>query len=246
MTAPETLYEVIEATWPPASTQPCGPFTLRNGADGGKRVSAATARTPARAQERAAVQNAQDAMRAMDQAPLFMIRQGDEALDKVLADAGYTIIDPVNIYAGPTSLLTATRPPRTSTFNLWPPLQIQRDIWAAGGIGPARIDIMERSVCPKTALFGRDDNRPAGTGYAAIHQGIAMVHAVEVLPRHRRRGLGRYMMHAAALWAETHGAATLAVTCTHANTAANALYPALGMTLAARYHYRHLTQEHAT
>ncbi|MBZ8118861.1 GNAT family N-acetyltransferase [Roseovarius sp. LXJ103] len=240
---PETLYAVVEATWPPASTHVCGPFTLRQGAGGGKRVSAATARAAAGAQKRMA---AEDAMRAMGQAPLFMIRAGEDALDASLAEAGYAVIDPVKIYIVPTGALTSPAPPRTATFHIWPPLEIQREIWASGGIDAARLDVMSRSTCAKTAILGRDGDRPAGTGYVALHEGIAMVHAIEVLPQNRRRSLGRYMMQEAALWAKAQGAGTLAVICTEANTAANALYAELGMTLAARYHYRHLPQEPVT
>ena len=43
---PQTLAEVMEATWPPAKRQPCGPFLLREGEGGGKRVSAATVEAP--------------------------------------------------------------------------------------------------------------------------------------------------------------------------------------------------------
>ena len=39
------LYEVLDATWPAASMARVGPWTIREGAGGGKRVSAATAET---------------------------------------------------------------------------------------------------------------------------------------------------------------------------------------------------------
>ena len=65
-----------------------------------------------------------------------------------------------------------------------------------------------------------------------------MVHALEVLSRHRREGLGRNMMRQAALWAEGHDATHMSVICTQANTAANALYVSMGFTLAGQYHYR--------
>jgi N-acetylglutamate synthase len=37
---------VLEATWPPAARHRAGPWVLRDGAGGGKRVSAATAEGP--------------------------------------------------------------------------------------------------------------------------------------------------------------------------------------------------------
>ena len=40
--SPAVLAEVMEATWPAESRAALGPFTLRQGAGGGQRVSAAT------------------------------------------------------------------------------------------------------------------------------------------------------------------------------------------------------------
>lgn len=231
----DQLFDVIENTWPAHAMRDLGPWIIRDGRGGGKRVSAATARTPVGAEE---LPRAEAAMRALGQRPLFLLRAKDTALDALLANAGYGVIDPVNIYACPISRLTQTRPPRTASYNLWEPMAIQLDIWTQGGIGPARIEVMERAVCPKTALFGRNENRPAATGYAALHAATAMVHALEVLPSHRRRGVGRHLMTEAALWAAEHGAAHMSVICTAANTGANALYTSLGMTLVGHYHYR--------
>ena len=113
-----------------------------------------------------------------------------------------------------------------------------REIWAEGGIGPARVAVMERVTGPKTGLLGRLKDQPAAAGFVALHEGIAMVHALEVRPRHRRAGMGRLMMVQAALWAEAQGARHLAVLCTRDNAGANALYAAMGFSCAGTYHYR--------
>ena len=236
----KTLYTAIDATWPAHTCTDTGAWIIRKGQGGGKRVSAATAMSAKSVDE---IPGAERAMRALGQSPLFMIQQGQDVLDQTLAAMGYEVLDLSNIYACPIGRLTQTLPPRTATFHLWEPMAIQLDIWAAGGIGPARIDVMKRAKGPKTALFGRDDNRPAATGFVAIHDGIAMVHALEVLPRHRRRGLARHMMTQAALWASANGATHMSVICTDANRGANALYSSLGMTLMGQYHYRHLRKD---
>ena len=234
-----TLYSVMEHTWPAVSLHKAGAWTLRNGGGGGKRVSAATA-APGMTTD--AIPKAEQAMRTAGQTPLFMLREGEDDLDQALDARGYEIIDPVNIYLSEVRGLTGIAPPRTATFNIWPPLAIQQDIWAQGGIGPARIAVMERAKGPKTALFGREDNRPAATGFAAMHQRIAMVHALEVLPRHRRKGMGRHLMAEAGHWAAAQNATHISVICTQANTAACALYSSLGMALAGQYHYRILRE----
>ena len=199
----ETLYDVVERTWPPAKSWTSGPFTLRDGAGGGKRVSAATANGPVTAED---LPQAEDAMRDMGQTPLFMIRQGEDALDALLADHGYAVIDPVNVYVSPAAPLMAQDIPRVTTFVVWEPLEIMRDLWADGGIGPQRIAVMERVTGPKTGVLGRRTDQPAATAFVAIHNGIAMVHALEVAQRHRRGGMGRFVMNQAARWAAINGA----------------------------------------
>lgn len=229
------LYAVTEATWPPAATETLGPVTIRGGAGGGKRVSAATVAGTAAPVD---LDRAEAAMRALGQAPLFQIREGDGVLDAMLDVRGYRVVDPVNLYLSPVEAFTGERLPRVTTFTVWEPLEIMRDIWAEGGIGPARVAVMARVEGPKTGLFGRLKDQPAAAGFVAVHDGIAMIHALEVRPRHRRAGLGRLMMLQAAHWAAGQGARHLAVICTQANDAANGLYSAMGFSCAGTYHYR--------
>lgn len=229
------LYDVIEATWPAASQRQEGPWTLRGGRGGGKRVSAATARDAVSENDLGMAENA---MRAAGQRPLFMIREGDDALDDMLEQAGYAVVDPVNMYVAALADIDLATPAATASFHIWEPLAIQREIWVSGGIGPERVDVMMRVAGPKTALLGREAGRAAATGFAALHGGTAMVHALEVLPEFRRRGAGRTLMAEAATWSRGQGANDLAVICTAGNVAANALYRGMGMAMAGRYHYR--------
>ncbi|WP_372805645.1 GNAT family N-acetyltransferase [Loktanella salsilacus] len=231
---------VIDATWPAAAVRQVGPWTLRSGAGGGNRVSAATANGSVRAQD---ISVAADAMRAAGQEALFMVRPGEDALDALLAEAGYIKRDETLIRACPTAALTADPVPPVTAFTVWPPLAAQRDIWAGGGVGPARLAIMDRVQGPKTTIFGRIDDRPAGTLFVAIHDGIAMLHALEITQDHRRKGLARHLTRAAARWAQRQGAAEFALLVTAANGGANALYAGLGLGEAGRYHYRAAPQE---
>ena len=232
---PNTLYDVIAATWPAAQLHRAGPWIIRDGQGGGKRVSAATAEGPV---QPADIQQAQRAMLDLGQRPLFLLRDGEADVDALLADVGYMTIDRTNLYQSPIADIATQQPPRTSMFCIWEPLQIQYDIWAAGGITAPRLAIMQRTNATKTSLFGRWNNRPAATGFVAIHAGIAMVHAVEVLAQQRGQKVASWLMRAAAFWAKEHGATRLAVLCTEANTAANGLYSSLGMTFSGQYHYR--------
>ena len=230
----QQLYAVTEETWPPARRFRHGPWVLRDGAGGGKRVSAATAEEPVTPED---IPTAEGAMVKMGQAPLFMIREGEAALDALLAEAGYEVIDPVTLYTLPIDRLTDLPIPRVTAFEIWEPLAIMREIWAVGGIGPARLDVMARAET-KTAIFSRWDEKPAGVAFAGVHDGVCMVHAVEVPPHQRRKGVAGWIMRRAAFWGAAQGASHMSVLCVEENTAANALYQGLGFSKAGRYHYR--------
>jgi ribosomal protein S18 acetylase RimI-like enzyme len=241
VTEAERIIAVVEATWPPAARQEVGPWTIRDGKGGGKRVSAATARDPVTADD---LPQAEAAMRALGQPPLFMIRQGEDALDALLAARGYAVVDPVDGFVAPISALDLPMPPRLSAIPAWPPLAIQRELWAEAHIGPARIAVMERAPFPKTTLLARLDDRAAGTAFVGIHDGMAMIHALEVHPRFRRRGLGRHMMAGAVHWARAAGARDFGLVVTSANAGAQALYASIGLRRVGHYHYR-MKQEDA-
>ncbi|WP_164660436.1 GNAT family N-acetyltransferase [Tropicibacter sp. Alg240-R139] len=230
-------FDVIDGTWPAAARHSVGPFTLREGQGGGSRVSAATADCPVTEIE---IETVEAAMRDLGQKQIFMIRPGDEALDAQLDARGYRVVDAVTIYSCPAKQLTDIAIPRVTVFTIWEPLAIMREIWAAGDIGPARLAVMERATGPKTGILLRHNEKPGGAAYAAIHDGIAMVHAVEIVPFQRKQGLGKWTMRGVAFWALDNGAETLSVMCTVENEGANALYRSLGMQPVSKYHYRHL------
>lgn len=228
------LFASMEETWPPAATRRVGPALLRSGHGGGNRVSAATmegACTPDQ------ITAAETAMRAMGQTPLWMIPPWQMTFDKVLDTRGYRIHEPVWLYLAPIDRL-AHEPPRVSAFATWPPLAISRDLWADGGIGPARLAVMDRACFPKTAVLGRANDRAAGVAFVAIADHIAWLHALHVPDWMRRNGVARNIMHRAAVWARAEGARWLGLAVTRQNTAGNGLYASLGMEIVEQYHYR--------
>lgn len=232
---PIDLQAVAELTWPPATTHRAGPWTIREGRGGGQRVSAASA---AADWTEADIPMAEAAMRALGQSPLFVLQPHEAALDAALAARGYALHDPVVAYAAPTDRLAATEPPFLSTFPHWPPLSVARQIWAEGGIGPARIAVMDRVDGPKTCILGRTGDRAAGAAFVAVHGNVAMLHALETVPDQRRKGCGHNILRAAGRWALDHGALTLALLVTERNVAARALYASLQMQVVGQYHYR--------
>jgi GNAT superfamily N-acetyltransferase len=232
------LAPVIAATWPPAATVMAGPFCVPDGAGGGQRVSAARLSDPAAGDAtEAQIDAARGALADLGQAPLFMVLDHQSALDARLAARGWRRRDATLALVADAAALAAPPPPVTC-FAPWPPLAIQAEIWAAGGIGDARRAVMDRAAPPKTTLFGRIADRPAGTAFAAIHGDTAMIHALEVLPRFRRKGLAAIMVRTAADWAAAQGAARIATLVTAGNGAARGLYASLGFDAVGQYHYR--------
>ena len=229
------LFAVTDATWPAAAIHPAGAFRVREGRGGGQRVSAATADCPWSASD---IGKAEAMHQALGQPLLFMIRHGDERLDAALAQRGYVVKDPVNLYDADIAILLGVDAPPLSAFAIWPPLAIMHDLWAEGGIDPGRIAVMERATVPKTAILGRINDRASGVAYIAIHDGTAMLHALHVVPEQRRHGSAAHIVHRAAEWAKGHGANRFAVLVTRANAPANALYASLGMEVVGQYHYR--------
>jgi ribosomal protein S18 acetylase RimI-like enzyme len=226
---PEALAKLMRATWPPAHEWVKGSVTFRDGAGGGKRVSAATIDGPFTEADLAALFEMPE--------PLVLIQPKDQSVDSVLKAYGWDKVDPVVAYAAPVAALAAELP-ALAAFPHWPPLAVAASIWEEGGIGPARLAVMNRVGVAKTALLARHGDRPAGVAFAAVAGTEAMVHALEVRPAFRRLGVGVTLMRAAANWAADQGAERLTVVVTERNDAARALYARLGMQVVGQYHYR--------
>ena len=218
------LRAALAATWPPAEIRRAGPWILRRGAGGGNRASAAS--LDAAADADADPGEAEAAMRAWGQPPLFRIGPDEAALDARLAARGYVERDPTLILAAPAAAV-AVPPGEAAVFGSGP-LACMAEIWAAGGIGPARLAVMARVPEPRCYLLGRLDDRPAGAAFLALAGPFAVLHALEVAPFARRHGLGARMTAAAAHWARAQGAETFALAVTRANAPARALYAAAG------------------
>jgi ribosomal protein S18 acetylase RimI-like enzyme len=229
----DRLMAAVDATWPPAEFRQIGPWLLRRGDGGGQRVSAAST-----TDQRAALASAEAGMRAWDQPPLFRITPDQTELDRRLAEAGYAVKDPVTLYAAPVAGLTDGSDETVKVFRVSAPLAIVDEIWLSGGIGPGRRAVMALPTGPRITLLARADDRPVGVAFVAVDSDIAMIHAIEVAPVHRRKGGGAILMRGAASFAAGHGAALLALAVTEANAPARALYEKLGMVRAGHYHYR--------
>ena len=227
----------MDLTWPAAEMREEAGWRLRRGADGGQRVSAATRLDPG-----ADVAAAEAAMWAWGQRPLFQLLPSQGDLDADLAARDYEVVDPVFLYAAPTERLLVEGSEVSRILRGDRRIALVEEIWREGGIGPGRFAVMDRAKGPKSFVLARIGDRPAGVAFVAVADTpggrIGLVHAIEVMPRQRRKGAGRMLMAGAARFAHEAGATVFGLAVTEANAGANALYGALGMEVAARYHYR--------
>ncbi|MEM7490605.1 MAG: GNAT family N-acetyltransferase [Pseudomonadota bacterium] len=222
---------VVDACWPAERIWTDGPWTHRATPGAGGRVNAISGDAPDQ------VDRAEAEARRTGRRPSFVVWPGQDALDAELAARGYGIEDAVHLYAVDVAPLTPAPLPYATAFAIWPPLQIMRDIWEAGGIGAARQAVMARAARP-AALLARADDRAAGVGFVAAHGNVALLSAVEVLKDHRRKGASRNILRAAAHWAKAEGCDRIALVTTRDNLAANAAYASNGMDIVGGYHYR--------
>ncbi len=228
------LAQAFEDTWPAAEYTDAGGFRVGRGLGAGGRVSSARA---VGRWTKADIPAVEAIHRRWQQQPMFRVPDTDDGLAGALQDAVYRRETPTAIMQAPVTALTGQPIPYLTTFAIWPPLAIQRDIWNAGSINPARQAVMDRVAVPKTAILGRIDDRAAGVAFAAVAGDVVMVHAVEVLPAFRRRGLAGWLMRQAAVWGQEQGATRVGLAVSRANTGARATYDRLGFAEVAGYAY---------
>ena len=123
-------------------------------------------------------------------------------------------------------------------FSIWPPLQIQRELWGSNGIGEQRQAVMNRVIQSKTSILGRWKDNPVASAFVAKSGDVAFLHALVVDKNFRQQGVGKAIVQHAGQWAYSHNCKKLMVVTTEANTAANNLYTSLEFQLVNKYHYR--------
>lgn len=94
-----------------------------------------------------------------------------------------------------------------------------------------------RGDLPRAALLARIEDRAAGAAFVATDGPVAMIHAIEVLPAFRRRGLASWLLRRAAVWGQQNGASRLGLAVSRANRDARALYDRMGFKEAGGYRY---------
>lgn len=228
------LAAAFRTTWPAAEYAYVGGFRVGRGAGGGGRVSAARAEGEWCAHD---IPRAADLQRRWGEAPLFAVADDDPTLATTLEGGGWSLHTATVVLQTSVATLTDLPVPPVTAFAVWPPLAIQRDLWAEQGIDAARQAIIDRAAIPKAALLGRITDRAAGVGFVAVHRSVAMIHALAVLPEFRRHGVARWLVRRAAIFAQQKGAERIALAVQRDNAAALAMYSGLGFSEVSGYRY---------
>jgi GNAT superfamily N-acetyltransferase len=181
-----------------------------------------------------------------------VVQVSDPRTDRALAELGWTSDVEVDVMTGPvhaqpqerTGVTEPTEP--TTARVLDEPDQAWLDTWwtVDGRGGPAELAVARRMLARIAAPAGYacvvQDGQPVAVGRGVVQEGWLGVFSMGVLPVHRRRGLGRQVLHALGTWAAAHGAEAAYLQVFRGNHAARALYASAGFALAHRYHYRSL------
>ncbi len=149
----QELFDTLDATWPAKQFINHAGWMIREGAGGGQRVSATTLEAPLKNVDIAV---AERKMQDLRQKELFMVRGSDTGLDAILKSADYGIVDPVVVLVSPVNDLLKHKHTVHPTTQSGTPNTDAQVIWAAGGIGPSRLAIMERATTPKAIIQSRD------------------------------------------------------------------------------------------
>ena len=100
------------------------------------------------------------------------------------------------------------------------------------------VGAIRRIDAPSISVFERIDDLRVGSGRAVHVDGYVGLYDIQVLPGHRRAGLGRRITRRLMAWAGREGAHTVFLQVAAVNLPARELYGSLGFEEHYRYRYR--------
>lgn len=226
------------AAYPPARQEQVGDWLVSLSGGGSRRSNSASAVRPGATLDDATLRALGGAFAAAGQPMILRLTDLHDGVDGLLDAAGFAAPE------GATRTLVcpagAAQPPlcRPGVEVVLhdapdPPWLATRRRLAPTVEDPATV--AARITVP--TCYARSDG--VATGYAAVHDGIAVIEAIGTDPAHRRQGHARAIVAALVVWAARAGAAHIALQVEATNAAARALYASAGfVTDAYGYRYR--------
>jgi len=170
-----------------------------------------------------------------------------ELLDAALAQRGWTAYNPTQVRTADVEVMLRRLPARPDLETViepepsaaWLGLYHYR---GQAGLPPVAHSVLTGSGRPGFAVLrdrvGGRGGQAVAVARGSVDAGWVGVTAVEVAPDRRRQGLGTAVMRAMLAWAAEHAATSAYLQVAEENTAALALYDALGFARHHGYHYR--------
>ena len=233
-----SLLATLDRTWSAAERVPLGDWAVRRSAGAGRRVGSLWTQGDPGLSPAQAVDRAREIVAGWGEPLVVQVCEGDPSLDALLDGRGFSREAPTRLMAADAAAVAAHGVGGRMVVHVRVPLVVLEELWDADHVDAARRAVMDRTAPPKERLLLREDDRPAAAGFVAADGDLAMLHALVVAPRFRRRGVGRAVTAAAARWALKQGAGTIALAVEAGNLAAIALYRSMGFRDCGGYHYR--------
>ena len=227
--------KMLEDTWPPKKVIRLDDWTIRISEGAGKRASAISLEG---IWEETSFKRLKNLLKKLGKSEIFMVYQSDSLFEKELNERNYKVFDKSCVFEIAVAELIKTEAPPVTMFSIWPPLQIQKELWITNGISRQRQAVMDRARKPKISILGRWNDNSIASAFVAKSGDVAFLHALVVDKNFRRQGVARALMRHAGQWATKHNCARLMVVTTETNSAANSLYTSLEFQLVNKYHYR--------
>ncbi len=227
------LERVAADAWPALDEEVVGGWRLRASAGVTRRANSALPLSDA-----LPVEAVVDFYRARGLPPVVQV--SDPRTDAALAALGWSADVEVDVLTGPVPAGDTAAAVLDEPDGPW------LDTWwqVDGRGGPAELDVARRMLARIHAPAGYvcvvQDGTAVAVGRGVVQEGWLGVFSMGVLPGHRRRGLGRAVLHALGRWGAAHGAESAYLQVFRGNDTARALYAGEGFAPAHRYHYRSL------
>ena len=230
--------ELVNGAWPALDTEPIGGWEARYANGVTKRANSVLC-TGDPGEITTAIETAERFYADRGLPAVFQVSPAarPDALDELLADRGYTVVDPTLIMIRELDRpygdhrVTVDDGPSPEWLDLW---------WSVDGRYGSQLPTAARILTGVAASYAliEEDGVVIATG-RGVPQGECLgIYCMAVAPAARRRGLGREVLRALLDQGRDRGCARSYLAVVESNAGARALYEQEGFRVVGGYHYR--------
>lgn len=226
---PDLCWRVERAcaeAWPPVQRDEIAGWAVRRSGGGTRRINSASALTASAGLDAAVLATVERAYAAVGAPAIWRLTDLHADVAQILDEAGYA---PAEGSVRTLHRAAGGAMPRDPRVTLAPRpdaawLRARRDLSIACGAAPdAHTAPAGRVAVPACFAALAPDGDVGSVGFAALHDGIAVIEAVATAPDRRRQGHAAALVGALLAWSTQAGAHGVALQVEEANGAARAL-----------------------